>query len=149
MENNLPDLRDIHLPAEAVSFWPLAYGCWVVLFSVFLLLAGFFFVRFLLRKSKKRYALRLISSLSSDNRDNVVKMSELLRRICIYKYPRAATLFGQEWVAFLNNHSSKKLSVASSQLLLNAPYCGPTASFAPQEVKNLRNFCVSWIGENL
>lgn len=149
MENNLPDLRDIHLPADAVSFWPLAYGWWVILFSALFVLIGFLFIRFMLRKSKKRYALRLLSSLSSSERNNIVKMSEILRRICVYKYPQAATLFGQNWIDFINGRCSDNLSAASAQLLLNAPYSRPDSSFAPQEVENLKRFCILWIGENL
>ena len=149
MENNLPDLRDIHLPADAVSFWPLAYGWWIILFSVIFLFLSIWAVRFLLRKSKKRYALRLISSLSSSDRCNIVKMSEVLRRICVYKYPQAAALFGQEWIDFINSRCSEKLSASSARLLINAPYCKPDSSFASQDVEDLKRFCTLWIGENL
>lgn len=37
MEQNLPELRDIHLP-EGVSAFPPAYGWWVILGGILLLL---------------------------------------------------------------------------------------------------------------
>ena len=51
MEQNLPELRDIHLP-EGVSAFPPAYGWWVILGGILLLL-----LLTELFLSKKRYAL--------------------------------------------------------------------------------------------
>lgn len=150
MNDNLPDLRDIHLPTEGISIWPLAYGWWVILLStisIFLLLWLFLLLH---RKSKKRYALKLISSLCENNCDSITKMSEVLRRICIYKYPSAASLFGQQWIDFLNSHSSQKITSSLSQILINSPYADPTSSvISPSEIAEIRDFCTSWIGENL
>lgn len=59
--DNLPELRDIHLP-DGVSVFPPAYGWWVILGGVvlaFVLAEIFILVR---RKSKKLYALRLLNN---------------------------------------------------------------------------------------
>jgi len=149
MENNLPDLRDIHLPAEGVSFWPLAYGWWVILFSAVLLLLCCILIRFLLRKSKKRYALRIISSLPMSGRADIVKMSEILRRICVYKYPQATTMFGKDWINFLNSRCTRKISDSMANVLVNAPYMDTIRSVTAQDMSKLRDFCSFWIGENL
>ena len=57
--DNLPELRDIHVP-DGVSAFPPAYGWWVVLAGVvaLFLLAELFLI--LRRASKKLYARRLL-----------------------------------------------------------------------------------------
>ena len=51
MEQNLPELRDIHLP-DGVSPFPPAYGWWVILGSVLLLLVLTELFLIIRRKSK-------------------------------------------------------------------------------------------------
>lgn len=148
--DNLPELRDIHL-ASGVSIWPPAYGWWVLLLVLLGLIALVELIMILRRKSKKLYALRLLREIHCNNTvAAVVEMSALLRRICVFKYPEAATLAGQEWLKFLNQHSKNKLEGKAAQLLLNAPYMQPQAKgFHASDVVRLRQFCTAWIGENL
>lgn len=150
MQDNLPELRDIHLP-EGVSAFPLAYGWWVIILSV---VATFFLIKFFLylrRKSKKRYALKLIERVSTTNPILASKQySEILRRICVLKYPKAATLYGQEWLEFLHRHCRQKLNEAEAGLLLNAPYMsGEAKGYGEKEIREIKQFCIAWIGENL
>lgn len=151
MQDNLPELRDIHLP-EGVSMFPLAYGWWVVLLGiigVFLLIKAILYMR---RKSKKRYARKLIETISESSNPVLAakQLSEILRRICVLKYPTAATLYGQEWLNFLHLHCRQQLNEAEAGLLLNAPYMSLDAKgYGAQEIKAIKQFCISWIGENL
>lgn len=150
MQDNLPELRDIHLP-EGVSAFPLAYGWWVIILGV---VATFFLIKFFLylrRKSKKRYALKLIERVSTTNPILASKQySEILRRICVLKYPKAATLYGQDWLDFLHLYCRQKLNEAEAGLLLNAPYMSENAKgYGAKEIKEIKQFCISWIGENL
>lgn len=150
MNDNLPELRDIHLP-DGVSVWPPAYGWWVILAVVLGLLAAAWLYAFLRKKSKKLYALLLLKNIHCNNTlDSAVEMSKILRRICVYKYPAAATLFGKEWIDFLNGKSKDKLDGKTAELLMNAPYIAEKgAPFASADVIRLRQFCQKWIGENL
>lgn len=148
--DNLPELRDIHIP-EGVSAFPPAYGWWVLLLSI---LAVYLLVRLfalLRRKSKKRYALRLLKDILSDSPvAAAAQMSEVLRRICVYKYPEAAASSGKAWLDFLNLHSKKKLGGKAAELLLNAPYIPQTTqTYGKPEADELKAFCQTWIGENL
>ncbi len=150
MPDNLPELRDIHLP-EGVSAFPPAYGWWVILaalIGIFILYRLFFLLR---RKSKKLYALRLLNKTQNDSLFAAAQMSEILRRICVYKYPDAAALEGQRWIDFLTGHAKKAaLSKSAAALLLNAPYMPEDShNFATADVVVLRDFCRRWIGENL
>ncbi len=150
MPDNLPELRDIHLP-EGVSAFPPAYGWWVILAIILGGIALFYLFRVLRAASKKLYARHLLKRLSGlDTVSAAVGMSEVLRRICVVKYPEAAALSGQDWLDFLNDHSRLKLSGAAAELLLNAPYMPKSEKrFNAADADGLRNFCQSWIGENL
>ena len=148
--DNLPELRDIHLP-EGVSAFPPAYGWWIILLG-FLLMFGLYRLWKLWRqKSKKLYALRLLDSIKAANIvEEAREMSEILRRICIFKYPEAAALFGRPWIDFLNSHSREKLEGKAAELLIDAPYIHPaTKTFVQTDADKLREYCQSWIGENL
>lgn len=150
MDNNLPELRDIHLP-EGVAVWPPAYGWWVILTAIivlFILVELFFYIR---RKSKKRYALRLIANIRSQNSiESAAEISAILRRICIYKYKEAITLSGQQWIDFLNQHSKTKISGKAERLLEDAPYISKdTQTYTQEDFEKLSKFAAAWIGENL
>ncbi|MBE6452394.1 MAG: DUF4381 domain-containing protein [Alphaproteobacteria bacterium] len=149
-ENNLPELRDIHLP-DGVSPFPPAYGWGVVLLAIialFLLLKLFFFLR---AKSKKRYALYLLHNIyCNDSISSVVEMSAILRRICVFKYKEAMVLSGDKWIEFLNSKIKKPLYGKAADLLVNAPYIPENSKgYSRQDVIAIRQFCKEWIGENL
>lgn len=150
MPDNLPELRDIHLP-DGVSAFPPAYGWWVILVIIIGGILLYHFIKVIRIKSKKLYALRLLNNINCNNSLRAAAgMSEILRRICVYKYPQAAVLSGQQWIDFLNLHTRNKLSSQSAQLLLNAPYMPEgKGGFEIADVVSLRIFCQKWIGENL
>ena len=149
MNDNLPELRDIHFPQDTISIWPLAYGWWLILSVILFMAAGIYLFRLYRTKSKKLYEIKLLDSLSNET-SSAIKMSEILRRICIYKYPEASTLLSKEWINFLNSHSKSPIKDGAANLLVNAPYINPTSvAYSKQDIKDLHNFCRSWIGENL
>lgn len=150
MNENLPELRDIHIP-DGVSAFPPAYGWYVILLAavvVFLLVHLYKIWRL---HSRRLYALRLLSSLNTgDKVGSVVKISELLRRICVFRYPEAVALTGRAWIDFLQSHGKTKLSAAGGELLLNAPYMKSGSCRCDTEtLQGLTTFARDWIGENL
>ena len=148
--NNLPQIHDIYVP-ENVSIFPLAYGWWVILYAII----GFvFLIKFILwsiSTSKKIYALNRLKKITTDEPINAaIMMSELLRRICTVKYEEAQSLYGQEWIDFLNSHCSIKLSTGAAQLLIYAPFMNKNDSLHGSNVTaELKSFCKQWIGANL
>lgn len=150
MDQNLPELRDIHLPLE-VSPFPLAYGWWLVLAGIVLIIIMAKFAITLRRYSKSRYAIKILSNIVANNPVSAAQqMSEILRRICVYKYKNATTLLGKEWLDFLNNKSKNKLEGNPAELLMNAPYIPQdTEEYTFEDAEKLRIFCKNWIGENL
>ena len=85
----------------------------IISFYVVAVIAMIFAVKiiFWFRKNSKRiYALYLLKKNASENSASAaVKMSELLRRICISRYPEAVSYSGKNWIDFLNNHAKQKL----------------------------------------
>lgn len=150
MQDNLPELRDIHLP-EGVSAFPIANGWWLSLAGIVLLFLLIQFILYLRRYSKARYALKLLNEISAENVVMAAKeMSEILRRICVLKYKEAAVLLGPDWIVFLNTKSKTPIENKSAELLINAPYIPQESStYTNQDLENLRSFCKKWIGENL
>ncbi len=148
--DNLPDLRDIHIP-DGVSIFPPAYGWWLMLLALLILALSYNFFKQYRYRSQKLYALRLLNNIRQDSViDTAKEISELLRRICIAKYPQAVVLFGRKWIDFLNAHCSKTLDAKTADLLVNAPYI-PTSNstYNQEDAEALRHFCQLWIGENL
>lgn len=150
MDENLPELRDIHLPLD-VSPFPIAYGWWLILAGIILVVLMAQFALYVRRYSKSRYALKLLRNVSTLNAVYAAQqMSEILRRICVLKYKEAAALPGKEWLNFLNQHSKNKLNGNAAELLLNAPYIpDDSQTYSSEDAEKLRNYCQSWIGENL
>ena len=105
----------------------------------------------MVQKSRKKYALKILAELDTDEIiTSVARISELLRRICIYRYPQAVALSGEDWWNFIARHSQVKLSTSSKDLLLNAPYMNiKSQKYQTQNLQEITSFAQSWIGENL
>ncbi len=149
--DNLPELKDIHLPLEGVSIFPLASGWWWILCGCIVFVILIKTLLWIRKNSRKIYAKYLLKQNAANNTAvSAIKMSELLRRICIGRYPEAVALSGQDWINFVNEHAKIKLSEQTARLLENAPYAPKSSSlFSEENIKDLRLFCQRWIGENL
>ncbi len=150
MGDNLPELRDIHLP-DGVSWFPPAYGWFVLVLCVLLVWCGYRLFRMWRLTSRKVYALKLLSAQTGLSPIIAGRqISEILRRICVLRYPAAAALVGEHWLQFLLNHTKDKLSASAAELLLNAPYIPENSTrYSRTELNELREFARRWIGENL
>ena len=149
-DNNLPELRDIHLP-DGVSAFPPAYGWWIVVAAIIGILFLIWIGKIIHRKSRKLYALYLLQSIHNLNPvAAAIEMSAVLRRICVYKYPEAITLSGADWLNFINAKTKQPLEAKAAELLINAPYIRKNSpNFSSEDAEILRSFCRKWVGENL
>ena len=129
-------LRDIHLP-DAVSWWPPAYGWWLLPVLLALLL-------WLLSKGRRRWrrrwharrlrgaAQRELDAVaeryraSGDARAAVAAVSVLLRRFALSIAPReqVAALTGQGWLEWLRERSRRPVfrDREGPAALLELPY---------------------------
>lgn len=125
----LDALRDLHFP-EAVSYWPLAPG-YYLLILIFLFLAWLTFS--FLKKPKtnfKRQALLILEACERsylnqrDDQKTARELSALLKRVALLYFPRkeVASLSGEAWIDFLSSTDKKLDFKPFSQELLLLPY---------------------------
>jgi hypothetical protein len=97
---SLDKLRDIVIP-EPPPLWPLAPGMWVLLGLVFLTLL---LITWQWRAARKRNAYRKAGLALLNNARSARDISVLVKRVALAAFPResVASLYGDEWAAFLN-----------------------------------------------
>ena len=133
-ENALP-LRDLHLP-DAVGWWPLAPGWWVLIAIVVAFAAWFAWREYRLWRfnAPRRHALKELARYESEyleHRNPVVlgkQVSELLRRGMLAYAPRAevAGLTGEAWLAWLDEGLPVPyFHTEGGKSLLQLPYRDP------------------------
>lgn len=140
-------LRDLHLP-EAVSWWPLAPGWWLVI-AIAVVGIGFLiraWLRVRARGAARRYALRQLNVIEqqyADDKDAIAfgaHLSELLRRTMLAYAPRldVAGLSGEEWLQWLDQGLAKPLfSQGPGRQILNLPYRNPNSQVPDSDVDRL------------
>ena len=145
-ENALP-LRDLHLP-DAIGWWPLAPGWWLVLAIVAAVL-GYILWRLYKRwqfNAPRRFALRELARYEAaflEHRDPVTlgkQVSELLRRGMLAYAPRdeVAGLTGEAWLAWLDNGMPVPyFHTEGGKSLLNLPYRDPEGDLSDVDINAL------------
>ena len=140
-------LRDLHLP-EAVGWWPLAPGWWIVIalavIALGLLVRAWWRAR--ARGAARRFALRQLKTIESDfeERKNPVefgaRLSELLRRTMLAYAPRqdVAGLTGDAWLRWLDRDLAKPLfSNGPGRQIVELPYRNPNEPLDAMDVDRL------------
>jgi hypothetical protein len=106
----LAQLNDIHLP-QAIGFWPLAYGWWILLVVTILLLVSATIGGYLHWKKQhpKRQALQLLEQLTPNQADWPQQINSLLKRLALSYFPaeQVASLQGKAWLGFLSTDLSE------------------------------------------
>jgi hypothetical protein len=137
-------LRDLHLP-EAISWWPLAPGWWVVIVLVAVVL-GYglrHYLRTYARGAARRRALQKLNELTAEfeqHHDAIAfsgSLSELLRRTMLAYAPRheVAGLTGDEWLAWLDRDLDQpRFQSATGRKLLELPYRRPGGDVSAMEL---------------
>ena len=132
-------IRDLHLP-DAIGWWPLAPGWWVVIGLV--LLGTFVLFRHWYRHyssgAARRHALRQLDAYSKDYLEHGngvafgTQLSELVRRTMLAYAPRSevAGLTGEEWLAWLDHDLDRShFTDGDGRQLIEWPYRDPDSKF--------------------
>lgn len=102
-------LADVHLQA-APSWWPLAWGWWVLAVVVLFALAGalFFIKKRHANNAAKKEALLLLQTSAYQN--DIAMVSELLKQAAMsyFSRSRVASLTGAKWLHFLDQQLPAK-----------------------------------------
>ena len=147
-------LRDIHLP-EAVSWWPPAYGWWLLLLvlGVLVWIAWWVVSSWPARRRAawlRKEALRELDAVeahylaSGDARAAVAGVSVLSRRFALSLAPReqVAALTGIRWLQWLRQRYDEPGFPGSATVLTEMPYQPD-----PQlDVKALLSECRAFVG---
>jgi hypothetical protein len=147
----LLDLRDIQIP-EAVSWWPLAPGWWL-LSGLLLVLVAVIGYRLYQRGALRRAALREFGIIRFDYQRHgdktrlALELDMLLRRVAQARLPSegGAVLTGEAWLAYLDRHSRRAgFSLADGAVLTTAAY----ARQADYQPAGLLQISERWIRDN-
>jgi hypothetical protein len=102
----LQQLKEIHLP-NGVSMFPLA-PIWYV-FMVLLLSTTIIFIIWVIHKKRKQRQIasiyKMLDTIETQNSDDILSQTSILiKRVAIMKYApqKPHTLFGEEWLMFLD-----------------------------------------------
>lgn len=104
MPIDLSQLRPLQISTEP-SLFPLAWGWWVMIFSV--LVSGvflYFLVQYILGQEKRLALSELKQIKKKTGKEFVSEINALLKRTAIVRYgaENVASLYGEAWVSFLN-----------------------------------------------
>ena len=147
MDSEQIPLRDLHLP-EAISWWPLAPGWWVVI-SLALLALGYLLRIWLRRRARgaaRRYAMQQLKALVQEyeqHKDLVIfgsKVSALLRRTMLAYAPRqdVAGLTGDDWLDWLDQGLAQPVFAnGPGRQILDLPYRDPNSELPAADIDRL------------
>ena len=150
--NPLP-LQGLQLP-DAVSWWPLAPGWWllITILCIATPLLVFLIFRMWRRNSDKRQAKQLLNSaysqwLADQNQQQLIlQVNTVLKRFCHQRFPEAVSLSEQRWTDFLNKSAGIHLFTEQQTTALQsgAYRAQPVTSLNEQDlVKN----CQRWLNK--
>lgn len=147
----LAQLHDVINP-QAVSWWPLSVGWWLLLLTV--LAATLFTARWLYRRRQqtryRRQALKMLEQIAQNNRraaNYAQQVAALLKRCFLAAYPQsrqlAATVHGDQWAQLLLKTQGKTAHSATiqwSEILYSRQHTEadtrPIEQFAKQWIKH-------------
>jgi hypothetical protein len=144
LQSQLEALRDIHLPSEAISWWPLAPGWWILIGVSAMLLCVSTFGLYLRRRTVRHAALKEVDALRQQfgkDPSNLLHLatdlSVLLHRITLKQNgAEIATQSGHEWAAFLSE-GEKGMVPDLATFLTQAPYAAQVSDLDPSPTQLL------------
>ncbi|MBX2857341.1 MAG: DUF4381 domain-containing protein [Cellvibrionaceae bacterium] len=152
----LAQLHDIIHP-EAVSWWPLSVGWWIVILST--LTAAALALRWLFKRRKlsryRRQALKMLEQIPlNDNQtaNYAQQIAVLLKRCFFAAYPQsrpfAAKIHGDQWAQLLVKTKGEAHNAATIQWskVLYSPQ--PAAQDTPHITSHIKQFARQWIKQH-
>ena len=146
-EASLNNLHDIMLP-EAVGFFPLAPG-WYILLLLFLTLLFHFALKGYRSYKKEQYrrdAFEVLAGLQQKNRENTKALLSLAKRVGLSAYGREniAILNGDDWWDFMEEHSQAKVGSTLRKEIQIFLY-QDAATFSESTFDAVLDFVTEWI----
>ena len=159
--NPLDQLRDIHLP-EAIGWWPLAPGWWllIILVCLGLITLARLFLRRRQASAYRRQALQKLAIISANEHPQrrLRALFELLKRTanCAYPERHPGSLGTHKFIAFLRYSSNDRLFNAISAELdellygnLNAADSDDTSPIGASHIDSLFVDAEAWLEQHV
>ncbi len=152
----LQQLQDIH-GVDPLPWWYLAPGWWLAALAVLLVAVVLWSVfgrilrriRFDWRRDARIRLLALRRELRrSDAKTLAAALSELLRRIAMARFGRAACagLSGERWLAWLEQHDPRGFRwLDHGRLLIELPYAPEGHQVDPRQLRKLVSATLPWV----
>ncbi|MCB5360464.1 DUF4381 domain-containing protein [Vibrio lentus] len=148
------DLSPIITPS-APSWWPLAWGWWLIIITAIVLIALVFFIVKHRQKNQqaKNEALACLRNSQSSSALSPSAAQDIVRQAALSYFPRekVAGLSGDDWLAFLDTQLAKPLFAAKQSQWQQALY--QDTALMNDEQKNaqqqLVNDCETWLRKAL
>jgi hypothetical protein len=155
MNSLMEQLHDIE-GIDAIGWWPLAIGWWIVIgvsFAILCFCVCLFAYWLAYRLSWRYDAISKLHHLErtltdASARDSLIALSEYLRRIVLRRYERneCASLTGEAWLKWLSGHDPKKFDWETrGALLIEAPYAPANHCFGADQVRVLIEATKRWV----
>ena len=144
---SLNNLHDIVVP-DAIGFFPLAEGWYVVLLLVLTMAFHFAVKRYMAYKRElyRREAMLELDSYDEQNKEDVLNLLSLAKRVAINAYGReiVAKLSDNKWWDFVEENSDILVDNKLRNDISNLIYCDDCEiTFAPYE--EIENMVREWI----
>ncbi|GAA5316833.1 MAG: hypothetical protein AseanaTS_20370 [Candidatus Pelagadaptatus aseana] len=151
----LAQLRDIHLPQEAISNLPLAPGWWLL---ALLLITAISTAIVLWRRQRQRNRYRQealthlgrIETQQNSDQSLLQAINTLLKRTAIAAYPChfSGNLHGESWLDFLQHSSGISIPEDLRQFWIDSSYARPKADNHQALQQQICQFARSWIRQH-
>lgn len=131
----LAQLHDIHLP-RTINWEAIPWSNILIIALLFVATSAFIIwliIRYRQKKYFRREALKILTEIEQQFEQDqnstqfIVACNQLLRRLCLTRYPadQVASLTGESWLNFLNEHSKKdnsRFNTIEKKLLTDEMY---------------------------
>jgi hypothetical protein len=140
LDQALDNLADISVGNE-VSYWPLAWGWWVLIVLVCLasIAAAYAIIMYRQKRRIKRKALRTLQAMSLTESSALEDIHNVLRAACIHYYPdkNVSAMHGQSWLQFLCAQHELKDAQKNTLRLLSQSLYQSDINISPESASNV------------
>ena len=147
LDSSLDNLNDIIIP-QAVGYFPLAPGWYVVGLLVLSLLFHFLFLFFSTYKKNlyRREALEELEHFTRQNKEEAIELLSLAKRVAIVTFGREtiAKLSSNSWWDFMQEHSKVRVSNQLRENIENILY-DRGYECSSSDYNDIQTFVLLWI----
>ncbi|BCG63490.1 MAG: hypothetical protein methR_P1209 [Methyloprofundus sp.] len=155
MEQGLAQLKEIE-GLDAISWWPLAVGWWVVIALLVCLIIGLLWILLRRRRFLRSWQYGILTQLDTlkktltpeSSLSIAIELSELMRRIATFEYSREACagLTGKDWLLWLKTHDPESFNwEAHASWLTDVAYAPNDTQLSTEEITAVINAIRRWV----